>query len=58
MWEGVECGGRPGCFDQDALTKMMGSKGPKSFNGKQLNALPEKEKKEGDWWYRARVTEV
>lgn len=44
--------------DLDALTKMMGSKGPKSFNGKQLNALPEKEKKEGDWWYRARVTEV
>ena len=32
--------------EQDALTKMMGSKGPKAFNRKQFNALPEEEKKE------------
>jgi len=32
--------------DQDALTKMLGKKGPKAFNRKQFNALPEEEKKE------------
>ena len=32
--------------EQDALTKMMGSKGLKAFNRKQFNALPEEEKKE------------
>jgi len=32
--------------EQDALTKMMGKKGPKAFNRKQFNALPEDEKKE------------
>lgn len=32
--------------EQDALTKMMGKKGPKAFNRKQFNALPEEEKKE------------
>eukprot|EP00092_Neocalanus_flemingeri_P027570 GFUD01029911.1.p1 GENE.GFUD01029911.1~~GFUD01029911.1.p1 ORF type:complete len:549 (+),score=182.34 GFUD01029911.1:59-1705(+) len=32
--------------DQDALTKLMGKKGPKAFNRKQFNALPDEEKKE------------
>lgn len=32
--------------EQDALTKMMGKKGPKAFNRKQFNELPEEEKKE------------
>ena len=32
--------------DQDALTKLMGKRGPRAFTRKQFNALPEEEKKE------------
>jgi len=32
--------------DQDALTNIMGKKGPRAFTRKQFNALPEEEKKE------------